>query len=1217
MAARKRLGDLLIESGTIDELQLRSALAHQRQMGGPLGRILVESRFVSEETMVAVLAGQLGLQVVDLDQIAIHPTVLKEVSVDDAESQRILPVRIQQAEARGAILYLATSDPTNVDIIDTIQFRTGKRVIPLLTTESGLERAIRRHYYADVQQTATVVRADVQFAGEEFELDDGGGASGASMGSPATLELDDGIPVVQGAALLEPSPDAWMLGAGNPLHLTSGDAEVGVLSLAEGQLVTGYDEPPSSVALSSADLASLGLHESTDLLDAREALFDFSNAPSRVVVESRPSPNASAPPPAAPPSLATPEPPAPIAPLVPTPPTSTASSFASPPTTLLPLEPGPMVPDATALPLVVATAERTPTPPTTVPSPAMEQASVVAANPSPVEPPRVATVVDDFGPPPPDTGFGVSTSSARFQALLDGLPDGASPRAPGPPTTAPPARTPAQTIAAVAPMPSVASPSTPRQAAPTHVARRERVLDVHDLASLESVEPGLVTTLAAAADDVATLSARGAASRAVAGFAAVRLLRARSVDVDVASIGAMRRTLAGDLLAHDPDAPRAIVPEALHHRLEPATTALDEPTGPSSWLDFAEGQIIANRLSLDDNTDTQSLRLRFMEAKSDEQPAVAPAVTGYVPLAAVPDGDGAPPWAPFSTREASARQKDPTPSSTVVDERPAEIAAPPVIDEVAPEEPVAPLLVEPERSAPLPLEEAMPTAAPFVSTTERFGLAPSAVDVGDLIGEATLAAPEDASIALGGDDRGLAIDDGGIALDARAPTGEVELGAHGGVLDVSSLGLHELSLDEGTGDVPLELDVPSPRAMAPADLDFLGGDGERETEVEQMPEASAEAEPPAWFDAPASSGSSEPVVETVDALVLDVPTLEQPSLDVPSLEQPSLDVPSLDVPSLDAPLLEASADDVVSLASPTLDDEATAPIDLASVMGAVPSISSIDSSEAMPAPSAHVAAPRAATPARPAALLLDERTGLAGLVNDAPAPSSGIPHVAAALVPAAERASFAADREAVLEPAAVVPSIVESAVEPPKPPVVAATPTAPASPRATSTDERLLGLDMLLGGHSDGPSDVAPEPPATQEVSARDADWLAFLDESPDITSTPLMPEPEPSSKPAEFPPSPDTLLDANGHSSDEITSSSPPEPAVLVDAPPGAGVVPEDGPLGDALEAPTPTMITRLNPDELRALAARLVAKGALTRDDYERAKNKKASRDDEDGRS
>ena len=51
-----KIGELVVKMGLIDEMQLNSALGHQKRWGGKLGKILVEQGFIEEETMLKFLA---------------------------------------------------------------------------------------------------------------------------------------------------------------------------------------------------------------------------------------------------------------------------------------------------------------------------------------------------------------------------------------------------------------------------------------------------------------------------------------------------------------------------------------------------------------------------------------------------------------------------------------------------------------------------------------------------------------------------------------------------------------------------------------------------------------------------------------------------------------------------------------------------------------------------------------------------------------------------------------------------------------------------------------------------------------------------------------------------------------------------------------------------------------------------------------------------------
>ena len=55
MAEKRKLGELLLEAGLINEFQLRKALSDQRQWRRPLGTTLIDMGFVSEADLMRVL----------------------------------------------------------------------------------------------------------------------------------------------------------------------------------------------------------------------------------------------------------------------------------------------------------------------------------------------------------------------------------------------------------------------------------------------------------------------------------------------------------------------------------------------------------------------------------------------------------------------------------------------------------------------------------------------------------------------------------------------------------------------------------------------------------------------------------------------------------------------------------------------------------------------------------------------------------------------------------------------------------------------------------------------------------------------------------------------------------------------------------------------------------------------------------------------------------
>ena len=130
-----------MEAGLINDWQLNSALGEQKQWGGRLASVMVSMGFVDEATIASLLEKQLGESCISLDGREIAPDVLKRMKVDIAKKYGVIPI-----EFDAGTLVVATSDPTDLKVLDELGFILNVRVRPALALESGIKRAIARHY---------------------------------------------------------------------------------------------------------------------------------------------------------------------------------------------------------------------------------------------------------------------------------------------------------------------------------------------------------------------------------------------------------------------------------------------------------------------------------------------------------------------------------------------------------------------------------------------------------------------------------------------------------------------------------------------------------------------------------------------------------------------------------------------------------------------------------------------------------------------------------------------------------------------------------------------------------------------------------------------------------------------------------------------------------------------------------------------------------------
>jgi hypothetical protein len=140
--ARKKLGELLMQAGVIDENRLRIGLREQQRWGGQLGRVLVNLGLVSEEELVRALSAQLAIPVApDLVTAKIHGATLDLVPEDFCVEHSIIPFNQD-----GKFLDVALCDPTNLSILDEVRIRTKLNVRAFIVGPTQLERALRKHY---------------------------------------------------------------------------------------------------------------------------------------------------------------------------------------------------------------------------------------------------------------------------------------------------------------------------------------------------------------------------------------------------------------------------------------------------------------------------------------------------------------------------------------------------------------------------------------------------------------------------------------------------------------------------------------------------------------------------------------------------------------------------------------------------------------------------------------------------------------------------------------------------------------------------------------------------------------------------------------------------------------------------------------------------------------------------------------------------------------
>jgi hypothetical protein len=91
---RRKLGELLVETGLLSPEKLTEALQVQKESGKRLGQILIDMSLISEEEMAFALAMQLKIPYVDLGSIEISGKTVETIPEEVCQKFSCVPIAL-------------------------------------------------------------------------------------------------------------------------------------------------------------------------------------------------------------------------------------------------------------------------------------------------------------------------------------------------------------------------------------------------------------------------------------------------------------------------------------------------------------------------------------------------------------------------------------------------------------------------------------------------------------------------------------------------------------------------------------------------------------------------------------------------------------------------------------------------------------------------------------------------------------------------------------------------------------------------------------------------------------------------------------------------------------------------------------------------------------------------------------------------------------------
>ncbi|SFM88843.1 type IV-A pilus assembly ATPase PilB [Marinobacter pelagius] len=174
-----------VEDGLLDEATAKDAFLQASQNRIPLITYLTQNELANSSKLAFSAAMEFGMSVLDLE--AFQPEMMPEKVVDEKliRKHNALPIF-----KRGNRLFIAVSDPTNIQALDEIKFNTGLSTDAILVDDAKLRTTIEK--YLESQDTSMGELDDADLESVETE----GGDQDEDGAAVSASEVDD-APIVK------------------------------------------------------------------------------------------------------------------------------------------------------------------------------------------------------------------------------------------------------------------------------------------------------------------------------------------------------------------------------------------------------------------------------------------------------------------------------------------------------------------------------------------------------------------------------------------------------------------------------------------------------------------------------------------------------------------------------------------------------------------------------------------------------------------------------------------------------------------------------------------------------------------------------------------------------------------------------------------------------------------------------------------------------------
>ncbi len=145
---KMQIAKLLVKEDILSLEQIKEAIERKYNSDMELSEALIELGYITEPELMDFLGKSYGVPVISIEDHSVDQEVLELIPSEIAIENRLIPLSIT-----GSALTVAMSDPSNLILVDKLNFLTGKNIIPVVVSERSIIDMLTQYYGYSKNQT--------------------------------------------------------------------------------------------------------------------------------------------------------------------------------------------------------------------------------------------------------------------------------------------------------------------------------------------------------------------------------------------------------------------------------------------------------------------------------------------------------------------------------------------------------------------------------------------------------------------------------------------------------------------------------------------------------------------------------------------------------------------------------------------------------------------------------------------------------------------------------------------------------------------------------------------------------------------------------------------------------------------------------------------------------------------------------------------------------